>query len=48
LVAGAVIGPFVGLAVPARSGEVAAGPAPGPDASDSLDATARAAKEGLP
>jgi 4-azaleucine resistance transporter AzlC len=41
LVAGAVIGPFVGLAVPLRPGE----PAP---TAETIDATERAAEEGLP
>jgi 4-azaleucine resistance transporter AzlC len=44
LVAGAVIGPFLGLAVPAGPGAGAAVP----DAADATDATARAAQEGLP
>ncbi len=45
LVAGAVIGPFVGLAVPAGPG--AARP-PAQDPLATIDATERAAKEGLP
>jgi 4-azaleucine resistance transporter AzlC len=46
LVAGAVIGPFVGLAVPA--GPTEGRGAPSPDAAEIVDATARAAMEGLP
>jgi 4-azaleucine resistance transporter AzlC len=41
LVAGAVIGPLIGLAVPARPGEP-------PASVESIDATERAAEEGLP
>ena len=40
LVAGAVIGPFVGLAVPAKPGET--------ESAERPDATGRAAEEGLP
>jgi 4-azaleucine resistance transporter AzlC len=46
LVAGAVIGPFVGLAVPA--GPAVGDEAPSVDAAEIVDATARAAQEGLP
>ena len=41
LVAGAVVGPLIGLAVPARPGQPVA-------SAETVDATERAAEEGLP